>query len=65
MRQLNKDAVYEVEQINQQITYLESSLLERKDKLAMLNSGMPVGRNQEADELMNELENEKRDQDNR
>ncbi len=67
MEQLNKDAAYELEQINMQITYLEGCLQERSKKLEMSASelGGGMGSKQEADELMNELEHTKRDQDNR
>ena len=67
MAQLNQDAVYEVEQINERIANINICLKERTEKLAKLESALGDGRGgkQGADELMNELEHEKRDQDNR
>ncbi len=68
MEQLNKDRVFEVEQINQRIAYIGSSLDEHAKKLARPESepGSVESKHwQEADELRNELEHEKRDQDNR
>ncbi len=67
MRQLNEDAVHEVEQINQRIANIEARLFARTEELAktgaLLGGGL-VGKNA-ADELTIELEDEKRDQDNR
>ena len=62
MEQLNEDAENNVEQINERIARLDHCLSERSKKLESL---VGVGGKQDADEVMNELEHEKRDQDNR
>jgi hypothetical protein len=64
MEQLNEDSEYEVEQINERMARIDHCLGERSKKLEALvrESGKL---DSQADEDMNELEHEKRDQDNR
>ncbi len=64
VRQLNEDTVYEVEQINQRIARIVE---ERAKKLATSESelGCGVAGKQDADKLLDALEHEQHDQDNR
>ena len=64
MEQLNEDSEYEVEQINERIARIDNCMGERSKKLVTLFQER--GKlDAQADEVMNELEHEKRDQDNR
>ncbi len=68
MEQLNKDAVYEVEQIIQRIANIERSVEEHAKIMERPESepgGVGSNLKHKAGELRNELEGEKRDQDNR
>ena len=66
MEQLNEDAKYEVEHIDERIANIDSFLEARKSFVSASESELArVGGKQIADESLNELEQEKRDQDNR